>query len=55
MTGSNMSAAIHLSRLKVTCEIIENPPQSFLRKKGRYSGDVDHDSKPYRRGDGTIG
>src|SRR5262245_20651466 len=44
--GSNIIAVIHFSLLNVTWEIMLNPPHNFSRKKGRYSGEVDHDSKP---------
>jgi hypothetical protein len=47
--GSNIMAVIHFSLLKVTWEIMLNPPHNFSRKKGRYSGDVDQDSNPCSR------
>ena len=47
VTGSSKSEFIHFSRLNVTWVIIEKPPHIFWRKKGRYSGEVDHDSKPF--------
>jgi len=46
VTGSNIMAAIHFSLLNVTCESILKPPQTFSRKKGRYCGSVDQDSRP---------
>ena len=42
-------AAIHFSLLNMTCWSMEKPPQTFLRKKGRYSGVVAHDSRPYHK------
>src|SRR6266446_2404552 len=45
VTGSKTSIDNHFSRLNVTCESMDNPPHTFWRKNGRYSGDVDQDSR----------
>jgi len=45
VTGSSMMEEIQRSLLKVTCDSMLNPPQTFSRKNGLNSGSVDQDSK----------
>lgn len=52
--GSSIIADIHLSLLNVTWESMLKPPQSFSRKKGRYSGCVDQDSRAWFRLRSTL-
>lgn len=54
VTGSSSIAVIHFSRLKVTWESMLKPPQTRCLKNWRYSGEVDHDSRPCFKSDGHL-